>query len=191
MPPILPELPFDSRFEYGELVKKVSADSGFVDINILVQTNSFPVNLSWDINPENGINYSFIGDSISGKVSNILAETGHTSFNQLNNSRIQFFARVNKTSSNNLVPNDFVLEQNFPNPFNPSTTIKFGIPKETKVNLSVFNILGEKVRELKDELMKPGYYDIEFDASALASGIYLYRIQAGEFVQSRKMVLMK
>ena len=70
---------------------------------------------------------------------------------------------------------------------------------ETQVNLSVFNILGEKVRELKNEIMKPGYYDVEFDASTLASGIYLYRIQTGDpltgsgqsFVQSKKMLLLK
>jgi len=67
MPPLFPGLTFDSRFEYGELVKKVSADSGLIDINILVQTNALPVSLSWEINPENGINYTFIGDTILGK----------------------------------------------------------------------------------------------------------------------------
>ena len=88
-------------------------------------------------------------------------------------------------------PKEFVLYQNYPNPFNPSTTINFSIPKETQVNLSVYNLLGEKVRELKNEIMQPGNYSIEFDASTLASGMYLYRIQAGEFIQTKKMILTK
>jgi hypothetical protein len=60
-----------------------------------------------------------------------------------------------------------------------------------QVNLAVFNVLGEKVIDLKNEMMKPGNYEIEFDATSLASGIYLYRIKAGDFVQTKKMVLMK
>ena len=89
------------------------------------------------------------------------------------------------------VPSEYLLIQNYPNPFNPVTTIKFSIPKEVQVNLSVFNILGEKIKELKNEMMKPGYYEVEFYASSLASGIYLYRIKTGEFVATKKMVLMK
>ena len=88
-------------------------------------------------------------------------------------------------------PKEFVLYQNYPNPFNPSTVIKFAIPKEAQVNLSVYNLLGEKVRELKNEIMQPGNYSIEFNSSVLASGMYLYRIQAGEFVQTKKMILTK
>ncbi len=71
LPPFFEQLDFDSRFEYNEYVKKVSADSGTIDLNILVQTNSYPVSISWELNPENGINYSFIGDSGVGKISGI------------------------------------------------------------------------------------------------------------------------
>ena len=81
--------------------------------------------------------------------------------------------------------------QNYPNPFNPNTTIKFAVPKETQVNLSVFNILGEKVKELKNEVMKPGNYTLEFNATALASGVYIYRIIAGDYIQTKKMILLK
>ena len=114
MPPLFTELPFDSRFEYGEIVKKVSADSGLIDLNILVQTNTFPVNLSWEINPENGINYSFIGDTTMGKVSNALAESGITSFSQLNNNRIQLHAIVNKAKTKGNIPLEFVLNKTIP-----------------------------------------------------------------------------
>ena len=89
------------------------------------------------------------------------------------------------------LPTEFTLEQCYPNPFNPSTTIHFSIPKEVQVNLSVYNILGENIRELKNEMMKQGYYDVEFNASDLASGIYLYRIKAGDFVETKKMIFLK
>ncbi len=89
------------------------------------------------------------------------------------------------------VKNRYSLTQNYPNPFNPITKIKFSIAKESQVSLSIFNVLGERVRDLKNEIMKPGYYEVEFNASELASGIYLYRIKAGDFVQTKKMILMK
>jgi hypothetical protein len=93
--------------------------------------------------------------------------------------------------SGNLIPDKYALEQNYPNPFNPTTTIKFSIPEEVQVNLSLYNILGEKVKELKNEVTKPGYFEVEFDASMIASGVYFYRIQAGDFIQTKKMILLK
>ncbi len=88
-------------------------------------------------------------------------------------------------------PAKFILEQNYPNPFNPVTTIKFTIPAEVMVNLSVYNVVGEKVKELKNEVVKPGYYEVDFDASNIASGVYFYRLQAGDFTRTRKMNLIK
>ena len=85
----------------------------------------------------------------------------------------------------------FNLYQNIPNPFNPKTTINFSIPKEVRVNLVIYDILGKKVKDLKNEVMKPGYYEVEFNASALTSGVYFYRIKAGDFVQTKKMLLLK
>jgi hypothetical protein len=90
-----------------------------------------------------------------------------------------------------VAPIEYALEQNYPNPFNPSTTIKFAVPKESNVNLSVYNVLGELVSTLVNEQKKPGYYEYEFNASTLASGVYLYRIKAGDFHETKKMVLMK
>ena len=88
-------------------------------------------------------------------------------------------------------PEKFVLSQNYPNPFNPTTSIKISIPTETNVKLSIFNLLGEKVKEIKNEIMKPGNYEIEFNASDLASGIYFYSIKAGGFVDTKKMLLVR
>jgi S-formylglutathione hydrolase FrmB len=83
------------------------------------------------------------------------------------------------------------LYQNYPNPFNPSTTIEFDLSKTSKVTLKVFNILGEEVATLVAERLSSGTYSYEWDASSLASGVYLYRLQAGEYVETRKKVLMR
>jgi hypothetical protein len=89
------------------------------------------------------------------------------------------------------VPADFALHQNYPNPFNPSTKIRFVIPKSSFVNIKVYNVLGKEVATLVNEEKPVGSYELEFDASRLPSGIYFYRLQAGDFVETKKMVLMK
>jgi hypothetical protein len=83
------------------------------------------------------------------------------------------------------------LSQNYPNPFNPSTTIEFDLPKTSEVSLKVFNILGEEVTTLVSDMLSVGSYSYEWDASSLASGVYLYRLEAEGFVETRKMILMK
>ncbi len=94
--------------------------------------------------------------------------------------------------ANNKIPVQFYLNQNYPNPFNPSTTIKFGLTKETNVDLKVYNILGQEVMSLiNGKIMKAGSYEVNFTASKLASGTYIYRLKAGNQVLSKKMVLLK
>jgi len=89
------------------------------------------------------------------------------------------------------IPVEFELSQNYPNPFNPSTTIKFAIPEATMVTLTVFNALGEEVALLVDRIMESGIHEINFEAVGLNSGMYFYRIQAGDFIQVKKMTLLK
>ena len=93
--------------------------------------------------------------------------------------------------STDQLPTEFALFQNYPNPFNPTTNIKFDLPKESNVTLKVYNILGEEVATLVNKVMPAGHQVVTFDASRLASGMYIYRIQAGNFVQVKKMLLMK
>jgi dienelactone hydrolase len=88
-------------------------------------------------------------------------------------------------------PFEFYLEQNFPNPFNPSTRISFALPKTIIVELKIFNLLGQEVATLLNEEKAAGTYEVNFDASNLSSGIYLYKIQAGHFVETKKMILLK
>jgi len=89
------------------------------------------------------------------------------------------------------IPAQFELSQNYPNPFNPSTTIKFAIPEATMVTLTVFNALGEEVALLVDRFMENGIHEVNFEAVGLNSGMYFYRIQAGDFTQVKKMTLLK
>ena len=88
-------------------------------------------------------------------------------------------------------PLTFVLEQNYPNPFNPSTLIKYSVPENGFVKLSVYNLVGEEVNLLVSGQVDAGFYEIEFNATALPSGIYFYKLQAGNFIETKKMVLMK
>ena len=89
------------------------------------------------------------------------------------------------------LPTAFGLSQNFPNPFNPATTIEFAVPTEAHVTVDVYNAIGEQVATLVDEARGAGYHTVSFDASSLPSGVYLYRISAGQFTAVRKMLLMK
>jgi hypothetical protein len=89
------------------------------------------------------------------------------------------------------LPKEFKLSQNYPNPFNPVTTIKYSVPKQSIVKLVIYDIIGRVVGTLANEMKQPGNYEVQFDASNLASGAYFYRIEAGDFVDVKKMVLVK
>jgi CubicO group peptidase (beta-lactamase class C family) len=89
------------------------------------------------------------------------------------------------------IPNVFNLEQNYPNPFNPVTMINYQLPMTSDLELGIYNVLGQKVATLVNERQKAGYHQIEWDASGFASGIYYYRIEAGEFVDVKKMILLR
>jgi hypothetical protein len=89
------------------------------------------------------------------------------------------------------LPSEFALKQSYPNPFNPTTTIKFDIPELSFVTLKVYDVLGKEITTLVNEEKPAGRYELEFNATNLPSGIYFYRLQAGDFIQTRKMILMK
>ena len=103
------------------------------------------------------------------------------------------FSSTTVALSNGLdvLPDAFALNQNYPNPFNPSTQISFSLPNAENVSLSVFNVLGQKVITLVDGHMDAGNHVVEFDGSALASGMYFYRINTESFSETKKMVMLK
>lgn len=96
------------------------------------------------------------------------------------------------------VPTEYKLEQNYPNPFNPSTKIRYSIPRSTEyysvlqnVTLKIYDILGNELTTLVNEQKAPGYYEVDFNASSFASGVYIYRLQSGSFISTKKMLMIK
>lgn len=104
---------------------------------------------------------------------------------------IESKSTVTKVNGNNLLPTEYKLYQNYPNPFNPVSVIKYDVPKTAFVKISIFDILGREVKILVNEQKQPGYYQIQFDGSNFASGVYFYRIISGDYIQSKRMVLVK
>jgi hypothetical protein len=88
-------------------------------------------------------------------------------------------------------PKTFLLEQNYPNPFNPSTTIRYQLPVASEVKLEVYDVLGKKIATLVNERQSAGSYQVVWNASGLSSGTYFYRLQAGTFVETKKMIMVK
>lgn len=99
------------------------------------------------------------------------------------------FVGVSQTGAE--IPKVFNLYQNYPNPFNPVTNIKFDIPKESSVKITIFDALGRVVKDIVNQRLQPGSYSVDWNASSYSSGIYFYRIQAGDYVNEMKMVLVK
>jgi hypothetical protein len=89
------------------------------------------------------------------------------------------------------LPVSLSLDQNYPNPFNPTTIIRYALPARTYVTLSVFNALGQQVGTLVNDTQEAGYHEVRFDGRSLATGVYFYRLQTGDFIQTRKMLLLE
>jgi hypothetical protein len=106
-------------------------------------------------------------------------------------SEVRTFEVVTSVDDENQLPTTYSLEQNYPNPFNPSTTIKYQIPTQNFVTLKVYDVLGNEIETIIKEEKSIGNYGVEFNATSLPSGVYFYRLQAGKFFDTKKMVLMK
>lgn len=177
LPPIPPEGAFDIRYTSDLMIESIKNRSAVINIS----GAEYPLTIKIS-----GVNLH-LSDLISSKLLNETIEDG--------GKFTIYDTRINKImidgSYTNELPVSFALDQNYPNPFNPITIIKFALPKDSEVNLSIYNVLGELVTTLVNEEMKAGYHQVDFNAANLATGVYLYRIKAGEFVQTKKMILMK
>jgi hypothetical protein len=89
------------------------------------------------------------------------------------------------------IPTEYSLSQNYPNPFNPATTLRFGLPENAYVRLLVYNTLGQEVARVLDEEREAGYHEVVFDARMLSSGVYYYRMQAGGYTQTKRLLLLR
>ncbi len=116
----------------------------------------------------------------------IFVSNGISSLASLNGYQI-----VNSIEKTQIIPKDFALYQNFPNPFNPSTMISYNLPKRAHVMLTVYDVLGREVRVVVNIVEQPGGYEVNFNASDLPSGVYFYRLTAGSFVATKKLLLLK
>lgn len=141
------------------------------------------------------ITYSWITKSHGGVVG-ITSEDDETNPNFTNASSIVLLhateTAVDEHQATNEMPDKFTLAQNHPNPFNPSTQISFALPSARKVTLKIFDLTGKEVATLlQNEHKAPGVHQLMFDAAALSSGVYFYQLRAGEFVETKKMLLAR
>ncbi len=128
------------------------------------------------------IDYRFVDENIAGTIS----------FYRLKQIDLDgSFTYSQEIEVNTAIPTSFSLSQNYPNPFNPTTKINYSVPFDSKVTISVYSITGELVMELVNENVSAGSYSVDFNGSNLASGMYIYKMTAGNFTQTSKMMLMK
>ena len=177
LPPMPPSGIFDARFTTDNMVENIAEESK----RIKLSSASYPITIRVE-----SLNMK-VNDIISGDIINEELHSGDRLVISDPNINI---LKISSDFTEG-IPVSYELYQNYPNPFNPSTVIKFALPQDSKVNLTVFNILGEEIVELVNQEMKGGYHQIEFDASRYASGVYLYSITAGDFFETKKMVILR
>lgn len=190
--------PYFSRFASDIRAKYEFPQSGKSWSFKVVSKTAGEVTLSWsDINtliPEairNNYHFRMTGQGIPSTVD--MLTTTSVTFNAEAGTVYTFAINSSLTSLGDDVnlPKEFSLGQNFPNPFNPSTTIEYNVKDAAQVTLKVYDMIGNEVATLVNEVKPAGSYTVSFDASKLSSGVYLYKMTAGSFVQTRKLVLMK
>jgi hypothetical protein len=204
MPPAPPDAEFDARFTSGDIVRTVDPEGGVVDLSIDVNEAAYPVTLSWEINPENGISYSFNGGGL-GRAAHTGGDGGLIGGAQLSSGGNLVLAsgagrriHLSGQSQRMGVPQGFTLHQNYPNPFNPETKIRFDLPQEARVDVAVFDLLGRRVSTLVSGPKAAGTHSVVFSASGLSSGVYFYQLQAEpiggagtSFREIKKLVLVR
>jgi hypothetical protein len=179
LPPLPPAGAFDARFVPGRMLELAKAGTSKL-VPIVVSGAKYPLTLSWEMR---NVTMAFV--LVIGTVEFSMTGSGSISVNDVDAS---LAIRFGGTWS---LPKAFALTQNYPNPFNPSTTIKYDLPIESRVSLKVFDILGREVATLVNEDQKAGYKSTVWNGAGLASGIYYYRLQAGDFTATRKLLLLK
>jgi len=197
LPPAPPEGALDVRFESvngGSMVRTLSGATARTEFGIGVSADAYPLTVSWNI-VQSSARYTLSQGAGPGKS---LGPQGEMKITGRNMSRLVLGATADAA-----VPKEFALDQNYPNPFNPSTTLRYSVPVSAPVTLKIFNLLGQEVATLVNEVQAPGVHTIVWNGTntfgrSVGSGVYFSRLQApkaggqaGEFVQVRKMVLVK
>lgn len=174
LPPIPPSPIFDVRFATDRYTESIANGSQEISIN----SGEYPVALK-------AIGTDFtIKDVVSGRLFNRTVRNGETAI--ITNPAIK------KLKISSIVaPKEFALYQNYPNPFNPSTTINFQVPVTAQVTLKVFDVLGNEVITIVNEVKQAGSYDVTFNGAGLSSGVYFYQLKARNFIDTKKLTLIK
>jgi hypothetical protein len=169
-------------------------------VNLSWKTASETNNMGFEVERSSGMNFEKIG-FVPGKGTTTNISTYNFTDDNLSEGIYSYRLKqmdFNGTTSYTqevlvevTAPVVFDLAQNYPNPFNPSTSIKFSVPADGMVTLAVYNLLGEKVVTLLDQEMKAGRHQVNFDAARLSSGLYFYRLDAGDYSSVKKMMLLK
>jgi hypothetical protein len=165
-----------------------SSSGSTMDIYVGTDTLSLRVDADTDIW---GTSSPEFPQNIVGVLGQYDRTSPYTSGYQLLPRRTTDFETPTSVNGENGIPTIYSLEQNYPNPFNPTTNIKFSIPERGFVTVKVYDILGNEVRTLVNEVMDASFYNVLFDASNLSTGVYLYRIQVNNFIAVKKMLLIK
>jgi len=187
------EIPFS-----GEIEGNFKGDSIYSVVNYTVDKNEITLEIrngltgeiefSTDLGSkdDSAVNDVFIGDVDNDGLDEIVLHYN------MNSVVYEYKSSVTGIQSmNQHIPNEMRLEPNYPNPFNPSTMIRFTLSKPSRVKIEIYNTIGQRVDLLVNQQMTAGTHKVEFTAQNLSSGIYFYRIQAGEFQDMKKMVLIK
>ena len=165
--------------------RPIGSQSWTIDTLSVADTLDIPVNLEFLGKQQSSAEYTYYSPSITWT-------SGETSYLRIHKVLVDFQNIVtNVAQTNSMIPDKFELYQNYPNPFNPSTTIKYDLPKQSSVKIEVFDIMGRKVATLVDETMKAGSYQMHWNAKQFASGVYFYRLQAGNYSAAKKLLLLK
>jgi hypothetical protein len=165
----------------GELIRFYDDQMNIVDS--LTYDDSAP----WPTEPDgNGPTLSLKNPNLDNSLGeNWIASLGYGTPGKLND----IFVGLNDEKSN--MPVDFELFQNYPNPFNPVTNIRFTVPRSSNVSITIYNIIGKEIAQVVNEFKNPGNYLVTYDASKQSSGVYFYRMQAGNFTNTKKLLLLK
>ena len=172
--------------DYG-LVIFYQAPNGSQDITMNAGGQNIPVTLTGEVDDSTGSSKLTTVVPLSAGATTVSLTGGNVLIDY-----IQFVQKViSSIDERPEIPNGYNLSQNYPNPFNPSTKINFDLGKPSNVKLYIYDILGRRVATLVDQYMNTGAYTVNFDASRLASGVYFYSIEAGDFKMNKKMILLK